>query len=91
MRIVKINQTNCQKIDWQVKIVKINKIIKLVNHQLCKVSFILCHYKMATKQMNIKHKTYYFYNDMINNVNCEQKTSMGLDIYHIGYVDKKPQ
>ena len=71
---------------------------KLVNHQLCKASFILSYYKMATKQLNIKNRTYYFYNDLINIVNFEatnlkldKKTSMGLDIYYIGYVDKKTE
>ena len=51
---------------------------------------------MTTKQMNIKDRTYYFYNDMINLSNFEasklkldKKTSMGLDIYYTGYVDKK--
>ena len=46
--------------------------------------------------MNIKNRTYYFYNDLINIVNFEtsnlkldKKISMGLDIYCIGYVDKK--
>ena len=53
---------------------------------------------MATKQLNIKNRTYYFYNDLINITNFEaisskfdKKTSMGLDIYYIGYVDKKPE
>ena len=51
---------------------------------------------MTTKQLNIKNRTYYFYNDLINIVNLEainlkldEKTLMGLDIYYIGYVDKK--
>ena len=50
---------------------------------------------MTTKQLNIKNKTYYFYNDLINIVNFEasnlkldKETSMGLDIYYIGHVDK---
>ena len=49
---------------------------------------------MTTKQLNIKNKTYYFYNDLINIVNFEasnlkldKETSMGLDIYYIGHVD----
>ena len=53
---------------------------------------------MTTKQLNIKNKTYYFYNDLINIVNFEasnlkldKNTSLGLDIYYIGYVDKKPE
>ena len=42
---------------------------------------------MTIKQLNIKNRTYYFYNDLINIVNFEasnlkldKKTSMGLDI-----------
>ena len=53
---------------------------------------------MTTRQLNIKNKTYYFYNDLINIVNFEasnlkldKKTSIGLDIYYNGYVDKKPE
>ena len=53
---------------------------------------------MTTKQLNIKNKTYYHYNDLISIVNFEasnlkldKKASMGLDIYYIGYVDKKPE
>ena len=52
---------------------------------------------MTTKQLNIKNRTYYFYNDLINIVNFEasnfkldKKASTGLDSYYIGYVDKKP-
>ena len=52
---------------------------------------------MTTKQLNIRNRTYYFYNDLINIVNFEasnlkldKKTATGLDIYYIGYVDKKP-
>ena len=75
--------------------------IKSMNHpihQSCRVSSILAQYKMATKQLNIENRTYYFYNDLVNIVNFEasnlkldKKTSMGLDIYYIGYVDKKPE
>ena len=53
---------------------------------------------MTTRQLNIKNRTYYFYNDLINIVNFEasnlkldKKTSIGLDIYYNGYVDKKPE
>ena len=53
---------------------------------------------MTTKQMNIKNRTYYFYNDLINilnfearNLKLDKKTSVGLAIYYIGYVDKKPE
>ena len=46
--------------------------------------------------MNIKNRTYYFYNDLINIkdfdaklLKLEKKTSMDIDIYYIGYVTKK--
>ena len=50
---------------------------------------------MAIKQLS---RTYYFYNNLIHILNFEpsnlklgRKTSMGLDIYYIGYADKKPE
>ena len=53
---------------------------------------------MTTKQLGIKNRTYYFYNDLIkiiifeaSNLKLDKKTSMGLDIHYIGYVDKKPE
>ena len=54
---------------------------------------------MTTKQLNIKNRTYYFYNDLINALNFEpiylkldKKTSKDIDICYIGYVDKnKPE
>ena len=52
---------------------------------------------MTTKQLNIKNRTYYFYNDLINAINFEgsnlkldKKAWKDIDIYYIGYVDKKP-
>ena len=49
-----------------------------------------------TKQMNIKYRTYYFYNDLIklfdfdpNMLKLDKKTFKGIDIYYIGYVTKK--
>ena len=52
---------------------------------------------MTTRQLNIKNGTHYFYNDLINVLNFEasslklgRKTWKDIDIYHIGYVDKKP-
>ena len=48
-------------------------------------------------QLDFKSKTYYFYNDLINIkdfdaklLKPDKKTSMGLNIYYIGYVTKKP-
>ena len=52
---------------------------------------------MTTRQLTIKNRSYYFYNDLINMLNFEasnlkldKKTSKDIDIYGIGYVDKKP-
>ena len=52
---------------------------------------------MTTKQLNIKNRSYYFYNDLINvlnfeasNLKLDKKTWKDIDIYYIGYVDKKP-
>ena len=46
--------------------------------------------------MNIKNRTYYFYSDLINIkdfdaslLRSDKETSLGLDIYYIGYVTKK--
>ena len=51
---------------------------------------------MATKQLNIENKTCYFHNDLINlskfsikNLKLDKKTWKDIDIYYIGYVDKK--
>ena len=54
---------------------------------------------MAVRQLNIKNKTYYFYNDLINvlnfkpiNLKLDKKTWQGIDIHYIGYIDKnKPE
>ena len=51
-----------------------------------------------TKQINIKNKTYYFYNDLIklfdfdpNILKLDKKTFKGINIYHIGYVTEKEE
>ena len=48
--------------------------------------------------MNIKHRTYYFYNDLIklfdfdpNMLKLDRKTFKGIDIYYTGYVTKKEE
>ena len=53
---------------------------------------------MTTKQLNIKNRTYYFYNDLINvlnfeasNLKLDKKTWKDIDICFIGYIDKKPE
>ena len=51
-------------------------------------------YKMTTRQSNIKDRTYYFYNDLINvlnfeanNLKLDKKSWKDIDIYYIRYVD----
>ena len=54
---------------------------------------------MTTKQLDIKNRTYYFYNDLINlpkfimqNLKLDKKTRRDIDIYYIAYVEKnKPE
>ena len=50
----------------------------------------------STKQINIKHQTYYFHNDIINietfDVNLlqiDKKTYKDIDIFNVGYTTKK--
>ena len=50
----------------------------------------------ATKQTNIKNRTYYFYNDIIDLENfdakllrTDKKSYKDIGIYNIGYVTKK--
>ena len=47
----------------------------------------------SIKEINIKNRTYYFYNEIIdietfdsNNLKLDKKTYKNLDIYNIGYV-----
>ena len=53
---------------------------------------------MAIRQINIKSKTYYVYNDLIHIKNfnngklkLDKKSVLGNDVYYIGYITKKPQ
>ena len=53
---------------------------------------------MVTKKLNIKNRTYYFYNDLINIkdfdpklLKLDKKSSMDISIYYIGYVTKKTE
>ena len=53
---------------------------------------------MAVRQINIKGRKYYFYNDLINIKNFnnnkfkpDKKGVLGNDVYFIGYITKKPQ
>ena len=52
---------------------------------------------MTTKQIDIKNRTYYFYNDLINieyfdpnMLKLYKKTVLNHDVYHIAYITKKP-
>ena len=52
---------------------------------------------MVIKQLNIKNRTYYFYNDLINLdgfdadlLKLDKKGVMNINVYYIGYVTKKP-
>ena len=51
---------------------------------------------MTTKQIDIKNRTYYFYNELINIKNfdrnmlkLDKKTVLNHSVYYIGYVTKK--
>ena len=53
---------------------------------------------MATKQINLKNRSYYFWNDQIwinnfdvKNLKLDKKSVMDINIYYIGYVTKKPE
>ena len=53
---------------------------------------------MVTKQLNIKNRTYYFWNDLINLkdfdsslLKSDKKSPMNISIYYTGYVTKKPK
>ena len=53
---------------------------------------------VTTKQLNIKNRTYYFYDDLINLkdfdpnlLKLDKKLSMDISIYYIGYVAKNPE
>ena len=52
----------------------------------------------TTKQMYIKNRTYYFYNDLINLgdfnsklLKLDKKSSKDITIYYIGYIIKKTE
>ena len=64
-----------------------------------KQSLVQRTYKMVIKQLNIKNRTYYFYNDIINLkdfdpslLKLDKKESLlNIDIYYIGYDTRKPE
>ena len=50
----------------------------------------------TTKETNIKNRTYYYYNDIIDfdwfdesKIKADKKDSNGIDIYYLGYEYKK--
>ena len=53
---------------------------------------------MTTNQLNLKRRTYYFYNDFIiiknfdyNNLRLDKQSVFNNDVYCIGYITKKPE
>ena len=53
---------------------------------------------MVTKQINLKNRSYYFWNDQIwinsfdaKNLKLDKKSVMAINVYYIGYVTKKPE
>ena len=53
---------------------------------------------MTTKKLNIAGRSYYFYNDLIRlwnfderNLKLDKKSWKDINIYYLGYVDKKPE
>ena len=55
-------------------------------------------YKMVTKQIHLKSRLCYFWNDQIwinnfdaKNLKLDKKSLMNINIYYIGYVTKKPE
>ena len=53
---------------------------------------------VTTKQLNIKNKTYYFYDDLVHTKNFDpnllklnKKSFNDISIYYIGYVTIKPE
>ena len=53
---------------------------------------------MVTKQINLKKRSYYFWNDQIwinsfdaKNLKLDKKSVMAINVYYIGYVTKKPE
>ena len=52
---------------------------------------------MASRQLNIEGKTYYFYDDLINiknfdhnNLRLDKQSVFNKNVYYIGYITKKP-
>ena len=55
-------------------------------------------YKMVTKQINLKNRSYYFWNNQtwlnnfdVKNLKLDKQSYEDMHIYYIGYVTKKPE
>ena len=53
---------------------------------------------MTTEQLNLKNRTYYFYNDLINikkfdhsNLKFDKQPVFNNDVCYIGYITEKPE
>ena len=53
---------------------------------------------MATKQLNLKNRTYYFSNDLVNiksfdhnKLRLDKQSVFNNDVYYIGHITKKPE
>ena len=72
-------------------------IQKIINHTFMKYTSCFATYKMGTvKKINIKNRTYYFYNDIIylNDFDAmllkiDKKSYKNIGIYNIGYITIK--
>ena len=70
---------------------------KIINHTCIKYTSCFSTYKMGViKQINIKNRTYFFYNDIIDLENCksnllkiDKKSYKDIGIYNIGYTTIK--
>ena len=49
-----------------ISCVKCDSYLVFILVNVLRIKSYCLHYKMTTRQLNIKNKTYYFYNDMIN-------------------------
>ena len=67
---------NWSSLKNKIKWVKMINTISYVKSHLSHVFFYCFNYKMTTKQLNIKNRTYYFYDDLINVLNFEKKIDL---------------
>ena len=89
---VKFSKEREKMMIFLIKIFKIKKVKFFKERE----NFFYCFtYKMTTRQLYIKDRTYYLYNDLINvlhfeasNLKLDKRTWKDIDVYYIGYVDK---